>query len=418
MAGLHTNGIFVSYGYKGDEITPVKFYKPTNEPESLERGVIALANGSNYKKMDAEYIPETLLAKIEADINKDIERREKFRHTDSGDFDDSEPFVYTPKKFGPLAESKLDKYIKLLEKQTGKKVMLESNEEAFKKRLAAGIKQGGFDVTEILALTDLSEENIVYTLQNVLDSYLTRKGWGFEAQMDFIQNIIRDAVKDTGYQLNESSRHRLTYSVNTIYPQETLKALSKYIDIKGIKPVNHNQHAMHTNSGKKLIYNLEFMANEDLERILGNSPFDKLINRYSTADAALLGNNKADIEDFKSEEYPSMGMLEDYIDFVEEPLKSALLAPRTVSDFKLIDEFEDDHEECYNVEFKLNGVPCKMSLMWISNPRWIYQMEDGKPEALKKLVNYIKSHDLKSAQAKFNESHACECGGSCCTDKK
>ena len=118
------------------------------------------------------------------------------------------------------------------------------------------------------------------------------------------RNLIREEVRKV---LKEESN--LEYYIVTGYPKETLRALSKHIDVKKIKPrFASGFRAGGKDYGKKM-YILDFTADKSLVQVLGKypdlkAPYDKLLQHYNVEKpkaSKIFSNNEAsDIEDYFS----------------------------------------------------------------------------------------------------------------------
>jgi len=84
------------------------------------------------------------------------------------------------------------------------------------------------------------------------------------------RKLIREEVRKV---IKEASTTSQGYQLSTTVPVATLKALSKYIDVKNIKPT----HEMDFRTGNKKIYTIRIKGSIDLKKVLDNAP---LISYY------------------------------------------------------------------------------------------------------------------------------------------
>jgi len=110
------------------------------------------------------------------------------------------------------------------------------------------------------------------------------------------RKLIREEVRKL---IKEGTTTSQGYKLSTTVPVATLKALSKYIDVKNIKPT----HELDFRTGNKKIYTIRIKGSVDLKKVLDNAPFDKLLQVpayvIGSDSKKTSGSNQAsDIEDY------------------------------------------------------------------------------------------------------------------------
>lgn len=162
------------------------------------------------------------------------------------------------------------------------------------------------------------------------------------------RKLIREEVRKV---IKEASTTSQGYQLSTTVPVATLKALSKYIDVKNIKPT----HEMDFRTGNKKIYTIRIKGSIDLKKVLDNAPFDKLLQvpAYIIGSNKTSGSNQAsDIEDYFSDydvKITSRFNLEKFAKSIQQSKKNAEALLLNLEDKEVMKDIANGVYDSFNM---------------------------------------------------------------------